>query len=236
MSGLVITELFAGYGRADVLHGISLSVPPGEVAVVLGANGAGKTTLLRAISGLLPNVRGTVTADAATISGADPAYILRSGIAHVPQGRGTFPDLSVEDNLRIGGLTRPKPDVERDLVTWYDRLPKLGERRKQAAGSLSGGEQQMLAVARAFMSRPKYVLLDEPSLGLAPLIVEQLFQTLKTLQAEFHIGMLIVEQNAELALEIASRGFVIDTGRIVDRGPAEVLAQKDSIRRAYLGH
>lgn len=236
MSGLVISDLFAGYGRADVLHGISLSVPAGEVAVVLGANGAGKTTLLRAISGLLSNVRGTVTADRVSVSGADPASILRTGIAHVPQGRGTFPELSVEDNLRIGGLTRPKQEVERDLVSWYERLPKLGERRRQTAGSLSGGEQQMLAVARAFMSNPKYVLLDEPSLGLAPLVVEQLFLTLKALQREFNIGMLFVEQNAELALEIASLGFVIDTGRIVDSGRAEVLAQKDSIRRAYLGH
>jgi branched-chain amino acid transport system ATP-binding protein len=236
VTGLVISDLFAGYGRADVLHGITMAVPPGEVGVVLGANGAGKTTLLRAISGLLSNVRGSVSADDMGFMRANPAAVLRLGIAHVPQGRGTFPEISVEDNLRIGGLTRPKPDVERDLLSWYERLPKLGERRKQAAGSLSGGEQQMLAVARAFMSRPKYVLLDEPSLGLAPLIVEQLFQTLKALQREFNIGMLIVEQNAEIALEIASVGFVIETGRIVDRGPAEALGRKDSVRRAYLGH
>jgi branched-chain amino acid transport system ATP-binding protein len=235
VSGLVVDHLFAGYGRADVLHGISISVPSGQIGVVLGANGAGKTTLLRAISGQMPSLRGSISVDDVEIAGWNPAAVLRRGVAHVPQGRGTFPELSVEDNLRVGGLTRPARDVERDLSLWYERLPRLGERRKQSAGSLSGGEQQMLAVARAFMSHPRYVLLDEPSLGLAPMIVEQLFETLQRLQREFGIGMLIVEQNADLALEIASIGFVMETGRIVDHGTAEVLAGHDSIRRAYLG-
>jgi branched-chain amino acid transport system ATP-binding protein len=235
MSALTIRKLSGGYGRADVLHEIDLSIGSGEIGVVLGANGAGKTTLLRAVSGLLPGVRGDVLVDGTSVKGLPAATILRRGVAHVPQGRGTFPDLTVEDNLRIGGLTRPTAEVESDLPKWYERMPKLGERRSQAAGSLSGGEQQMLAIARAFMSRPRYVLLDEPSLGLAPLITEQLFDTLRALQREFGIGMLIVEQNADLALEIASVGFVIENGRIVDRGPAQVLASQDSVRRAYLG-
>jgi branched-chain amino acid transport system ATP-binding protein len=235
MSGLRITDLRAGYGRADVLGGISLSLDAGEIGVVLGANGAGKTTLLRAISGLLTGVRGSIRVDGTEIAGARPAAVLRAGVAHVPQGRGTFADLTVEENLRIGGLTRPKRQVEQDIEQWYARLPKLGERRRQAAGSLSGGEQQMLAVARAFMSHPRYVLLDEPSLGLAPLIVQQLFGTLRQLQEEYRIGMLIVEQNADLALGIATVGFVIEAGAIVDHGSAAALADQDSIRRAYLG-
>jgi branched-chain amino acid transport system ATP-binding protein len=235
MNALTISGLSAGYGRADVLHDIELSIQSGEIGVVLGANGAGKTTLLRAISGLLPNIRGDILVDGASIKGQAAATVLRRGVAHVPQGRGTFFDLSVEDNLRIGGLSRPAAEVEEDLPKWYVRLPKLSERRKQAAGSLSGGEQQMLAIARAFMARPRYVLLDEPSLGLAPLITEQLFETLSVLQKESGIGMLIVEQNADLALEIASIGFVIENGRIVDRGPASELAGRDSVRRAYLG-
>lgn len=235
MNALTIASLSGGYGRADVLHDIELSIRSGEIGVVLGANGAGKTTLLRAISGLLPNIRGDILVDGASIKGQAAASVLRRGVAHVPQGRGTFFDLSVEDNLRIGGLSRPAAEVEEDLPKWYARLPKLSERRKQAAGSLSGGEQQMLAIARAFMARPRYVLLDEPSLGLAPLITEQLFETLGVLQKESGIGMLIVEQNADLALEIASIGFVIENGRIVDRGPANELAGRDSVRRAYLG-
>jgi branched-chain amino acid transport system ATP-binding protein len=235
MSALTVSRLSAGYGRADVLHDIDLSISSGEIGVVLGANGAGKTTLLRAISGLMTNVRGDILVDGVSIKGLPAATILRRGVAHIPQGRGTFPDLSVEDNLRIGGLSRPVAEVEADLPKWYERLPKLGDRRKQPAGSLSGGEQQMLAIARAFMSRPRYVLLDEPSLGLAPLITEQLFETLRVLQHESRIGMLIVEQNADLALELATIGFVIENGRIVERGPADVLAKQDSVRRAYLG-
>jgi branched-chain amino acid transport system ATP-binding protein len=235
MSGLRITDLRAGYGRADVLGGISLSLDAGAIGVVLGANGAGKTTLLRAVSGLLTGVRGSIRVDGTEIAGARPAAVLRAGVAHVPQGRGTFADLTVEENLRIGGLTRPKRLVEQDIEQWYARLPKLSERRRQAAGSLSGGEQQMLAVARAFMSHPRYVLLDEPSLGLAPLIVQQLFGTLRQLQEEYRIGMLIVEQNADLALGIATVGFVIEAGAIVDHGTAAALADQDSIRRAYLG-
>jgi branched-chain amino acid transport system ATP-binding protein len=235
MNALTIAGLSAGYGRADVLHDIELTIRSGEIGVVLGANGAGKTTLLRAISGLIPNARGDILVDGGSIKGQAAATVLRRGVAHVPQGRGTFFDLSVEDNLRIGGLSRPAAEVEEDLPKWYSRLPKLSERRKQAAGSLSGGEQQMLAIARAFMARPRYVLLDEPSLGLAPLVTEQLFETLSVLQKESGIGMLIVEQNADLALEIASVGFVIENGRIVDRGPASELAGRDSVRRAYLG-
>ena len=232
---LTISNLTASYGKAEVLHGVSLEIPSGEVGVVLGANGAGKTTLLRAISGMLPRVKGEVRFDGESLLGKSSTHILRAGIAHVPQGRGTFPDLTVEDNLRIGALTRARHEVEDDLQRWYDRLPKLGERRRQAAGSLSGGEQQMLAVARAFMAHPSLVLLDEPSLGLAPLVTEQLFATLHELQQESGTGMLVVEQNADLALEIASVGVVLESGTVVDRGSASDLAGSDSIRRAYLG-
>jgi branched-chain amino acid transport system ATP-binding protein len=235
VSALRIRDLTASYGKAEVLHGIGFGLDAAAIGVVLGANGAGKTTLLRALSGLLSRVSGEVEFNGQQILGKSSTFILRAGIAHVPQGRGTFPDLTVEENLRIGGLTRSKVEVQEDLERWYLRLPKLAERRRQAAGSLSGGEQQMLAIARAFMARPSLVLLDEPSLGLAPLVTEQLFQTLHEIHQESGIGMLIVEQNADLALEIASVGVVVESGSIVARGAAQELAGSDSIRRAYLG-
>jgi branched-chain amino acid transport system ATP-binding protein len=235
LSGLVISSLSAGYGDSNVLRDISLDLKAGDVTVVLGANGAGKTTLLRAISGMLKQVRGNIEFDRRQLLGAKPGLILRAGIAHVPQGRGTFFDLTVEENLRVGGLSRPARDIDGDMDIWYQRLPKLGARRKQLAGSLSGGEQQMLAIARAFMAHPRYVLFDEPSLGLAPLVVEQLFELLRTLSRESGIGMLVVEQNADLALEIASQAYVIEAGRIVASGTAVDMANNDAVRRAYLG-
>ena len=235
MRALTVTDLVASYGQGVVLHGVSLSVEAGEVVVVLGVNGAGKTTLLRAITGLMSKIQGTVDVDGVQVQGLSPADILRHGVAHVPQGRGTFASLSVEENLRVGGLTRSKEAVDSDIDRWYERIPWLVNRRGQAAGSLSGGEQQMLAVARAFMSNPKYVLLDEPSLGLAPKIIEQIYDTLREIQQELKIGMLIVEQFADFALEIASAGFVMESGVIVAHGSAKELAHSDSIRQAYLG-
>lgn len=235
MSGLVISNLSAGYGEAAVLRDVSLDLAARDVTVVLGANGAGKTTLLRAISGLLKQVSGSIEFEGRQMLGAKPGLILRAGIAHVPQGRGTFFDLTVEENLRVGGLSRPARDIDGDMDIWYERLPKLGTRRNQLAGSLSGGEQQMLAIARAFMARPRYVLFDEPSLGLAPLVVEQLFDLLGTLSRESGIGMLVVEQNADLALEIATKAYVIEAGRIVASGTSAEMANNDAIRRAYIG-
>jgi branched-chain amino acid transport system ATP-binding protein len=232
---LDVSDLHAGYGPVRVLHGLSFSVASGEVVVILGANGAGKSTTLRAISGLIPS-EGEMRFDGRSMHGRKPEDILRSGIAHVPQGRGTITALSVEDNLRVGAYTRPDGEMKADRDQWYEAFPRLRERRDQQAGSLSGGEQQMLAIARALMARPRLLLLDEPSLGLAPLIVRELFATLAEVQAASGTAMLIVEQNAQLALDIASRAYVLEAGAIAVGGPAEKLRGDESIRRAYLGY
>lgn len=234
MSLLEVTGLVAGYGPVTVLRGLDLFVDEGEIVVVLGANGAGKTTTLRAISGMI-DTQGSVRFAGDEIVGHDPADIVRRGIAHVPQGRGTFPELSVEDNLRAGAFTRRDREVDADIASWYDAYPVLRERHDQPAGSLSGGEQQMLAVARALMSRPQLLLLDEPSLGLAPLVVADLFERFVTLNRESGTTMLLVEQNAQLALGIANRAYVLEAGTIAVSGAAEDLRNDDSIRRAYLG-
>jgi branched-chain amino acid transport system ATP-binding protein len=234
MSLLEMEGVAGGYGQVQVLHGIDLAVEEGHVAVVLGANGAGKTTTLRAISGMI-HVQGDIRFDGASIVGRSPEAVCRMGIAHVPQGRGTFTDLSVDDNMRIGAINRKDGEVESDLATWYDVFPRLGERRRQQAGSMSGGEQQMIAIARALMARPKLVLLDEPSLGLAPLVTQELFRTLTDLNRAEGISMLVVEQNAGLALNLAARGYVLEVGTIVTSGSAAELAGNDDVRRAYLG-
>ncbi|MEQ1786201.1 MAG: ABC transporter ATP-binding protein [Acidimicrobiales bacterium] len=231
---LEVAGLHAGYGPVEVLHGIDLTVAQGEVVVVLGANGAGKTTLMRAISGIIDR-RGSVTLDGENITKASPDKVVRAGLAQVPQGRGTFVDLSVDDNLRIGAYTR-RDDAGADLDRWYEQFPRLHERRTQKAGSLSGGEQQMLAVARALMSRPKLLLCDEPSLGLAPLIVKELFGILARLNEEEGLAVLLVEQNANLAMEIADRAYLLETGGIVASGDAETMRNDDAIRQAYLGY
>jgi branched-chain amino acid transport system ATP-binding protein len=231
---LQVTGLHAGYGPIEVLHGIDLTVGQGEIVVVLGANGAGKTTLMRAISGLLDR-RGSVVLDGHDITRASPDRIVRAGLVQVPQGRGTFVDLSVDDNLRIGAHTRGD-DVGADLERWYDVFPKLSERRTQKAGSLSGGEQQMLAIARALMSRPRLLLCDEPSLGLAPIIVQEVFRILRRLNDEEGLSVLLVEQNANLAMETADRAYLLETGAIVASGDAETLRNDDAIRQAYLGY
>ncbi|MDQ1478824.1 MAG: branched-chain amino acid transport system ATP-binding protein [Actinomycetota bacterium] len=235
MSSLLeVSELRAGYGAVRVLQGIDFSVEAGEVVVILGANGAGKTTTLRAISGMIAATGQAVFAGRPII-GRRPEQIAAAGIAHVPQGRGTIVDLTVDDNLRIGAYLRRDSEIASDIDRWYTTFPRLKERHAQQAGSMSGGEQQMLAIARALMARPKLVLLDEPSLGLAPLITQELFRTLGELNRADGISMLIVEQNAGLALKLASRGYVLETGTIVTSGSAADLAGNDDVRRAYLG-
>lgn len=231
---LEIRGLRAGYGPVEVIRGVDLNVNQGEIVVVLGANGAGKTTLMRAISGMI-RASGSVLLDGAELVGRTAGDIVSRGMAHVPQGRGTFAELTVEDNLRVGAFTRSDREVSADVDRWLTTYPILGERRSQPAGRLSGGEQQMLAVARALMSRPRVLLLDEPSLGLAPLIVEDLFRRFAELNRDQGTTMLIVEQNAELALEIAARAYVVEVGEIVAAGTADELQNNDSIRRAYLG-
>jgi branched-chain amino acid transport system ATP-binding protein len=231
---LAVTGLRAGYGAVRVLTGLDFSVDEGEVVVILGANGAGKTTTLRAISGMI-DAAGQAVFDGRDLIGRRSDQIAQAGIGHVPQGRGTIVDLTVDDNLRVGAYRRRDHDVGRDIERWYDVFPRLGERRGQQAGSMSGGEQQMLAIARAMMARPKLVLFDEPSLGLAPIITQELFRKLGELNREQGVSMLIVEQNAGLALGIARRGYVLETGRIVVSGSADELANNDDVRRAYLG-
>jgi branched-chain amino acid transport system ATP-binding protein len=234
VSLLEVTGLRAGYGAVRVLDGVEFTVDEGEVVVILGANGAGKTTTLRAVSGMI-GAQGRATFDGREILGRRPDQIAQAGIGHVPQGRGTIVDLTVDDNLRAGAYRRRDSEVASDIARWHDIFPRLGDRYDQQAGSMSGGEQQMLAIARAMMARPKLVLLDEPSLGLAPIITQELFRTLSTLNREQGVSMLIVEQNAALALGIARRGYVLETGTIVVSGRADELANNDDVRRAYLG-
>ncbi len=231
---LSVKGLSAGYGPIEVLHELSFDVNDGEIVVILGANGAGKTTTLRALSGVIAR-RGEVTFAGQDITRSTADAIVRLGVAQVPQGRGTFPDLTVEDNLLAGAYTRNDAEIRSDLERWYTIFPRLEERRSQKAGSLSGGEQQMLAIARALMSRPKLLLCDEPSLGLAPIITQGLFATLADLNAELGTAILLVEQNANLALSIATRAYVLEAGRIVVEGEADALIADDSIKRAYLG-
>ncbi len=227
-------NLTASYGQIVVLHEISFEVYENEIAVILGANGAGKTTTIRALSGMVETT-GTITFNNEDISQLESDAIVRKGVAHVPQGRGTFPELTVEDNLRVGAFIRSDKEVENDIHSCYDTYPVLFERRTQSAGSLSGGEQQMLAVSRALMSRPELLLLDEPSLGLAPQIVESLFERFLIMNKDHGTTMLVVEQNAQLALDMADRGYVLEAGEIVVEGAAESLINDEAIIRAYLG-
>ncbi|HUS62079.1 MAG TPA: ABC transporter ATP-binding protein [Acidimicrobiales bacterium] len=236
MTGVLeVRGLHAGYGPVEVLHGIDLGVATGEVVVVLGANGAGKTTMMRAVSGTIAR-RGAVLLDGKDITKTSPDAIVRAGVAQVPQGRGTFVDLTVEDNLRVGAYTRPDDSVADDIARWIELFPRLAERRTQRAGGLSGGEQQMLAVARALMSRPRLLLCDEPSLGLAPIIVQELFAILGRLNRDEGLSILLVEQNANLAMEIANRAYLLETGSIVTSGDADTIRNDDAIRKAYLGY
>ncbi|MGH9211337.1 MAG: ABC transporter ATP-binding protein [Acidimicrobiales bacterium] len=231
---LELHDVSGGYGPVQVLSGIELTVEEGHVVVVLGANGAGKTTTLRAITGMI-RASGDIVFGGEPLLGRRPEMIARRGIAHVPQGRGTFTELSVEDNLRLGANTRRDNDIDADLQRWYEVFPRLGGRRHQEAGSMSGGEQQMLALARAMMARPRLLLLDEPSLGLAPLVTRELFNRLGELNREEGLTVLVVEQNANLALDIGHWGYVLETGRIAVQGSADTLQGDESVRQAYLG-
>jgi branched-chain amino acid transport system ATP-binding protein len=236
MSLLEVKDLHASYRAVQVLYGISLSVEEGGVAVVLGANGAGKTTTLRALTGMV-SCKGSITLEGTELIGKSTEDIVRQRVAHVPQGRGTISQFTVDDNLMAGAYIRKDKDgVKRDLQTVFELFPRLHERRSQAAGSLSGGEQQMLAIGRALMLSPRVLLLDEPSLGLAPLIVRGLFDTLLQINTEFRTTMLIVEQNASLALKIAQHAFVLETGTIVASGDAASMESDEAVRRAYLGY
>jgi branched-chain amino acid transport system ATP-binding protein len=229
-------KLSAGYGQALVLHEIDLRIDPGQVVVVLGANGAGKTTLMRSLAGLLP-FSGDLVVDGADVGNPRPDQMVARGISLVPQGRGTLTALTVHDNLRAGAVgRRERGGVEEDVDRWFTTFPRLAERRDQVAGTLSGGEQQMLAIARALMSRPRLLLCDEISLGLAPRIVQELFGTIAQINADMGTALLLVEQNAALAMDIASYVYLLEVGRVVQEGDAASFRESDSIRRVYLGY
>ncbi len=229
-------ELSAFYGATQVLFAVDLGVEDGGITTLLGANGAGKTTTLRALSGMV-TTRGAIDFEGKGIAGRATEDIVRLGIAHVPQGRGTFSRQTVEENLEIGAMTRrDRKAIAADVERVYGYFPRLKERRRQQAGTLSGGEQQMLAVGRALMLRPRLMLLDEPSFGLAPLIVEELFGILRTMNKNEKVSMLLVEQNAALALDLADHAYLMETGRLVMSGPARDLRDDENIRKAYLGY
>jgi branched-chain amino acid transport system ATP-binding protein len=233
---LEVNGLNAYYGENQALHGIAFGLDSGQIRTLLGANGAGKTTVLRALTGMV-RVAGSIRFDDKAISGWATEDIVRLGIAHVPEGRGTFLRVTVEENLQLGAMSRgDRAGIAADIERVYAHFPRLKERRRQQAGTLSGGEQQMLAVGRALMLRPRLMLLDEPSFGLAPLVVEELFEILRRLNEETGVAMLIVEQNAALALDLAQHAYLLETGRVVMDAPAAVIGADESIRRAYLGY
>ncbi|MEV4173269.1 ABC transporter ATP-binding protein [Nonomuraea sp. NPDC049709] len=236
MTDLVVEDLVAGYGDARVLHGVRFTVREGEICAILGPNGAGKTTLLRALSGMV-KARGKVSLGGTELVGRSPDALARQGIAHVPEGRGTFMSLTVEENLRLGAFVRRgRASVEEDLGRIHTYFPVLKTRLKQTAGSLSGGEQQMLAIGRALMLRPRLLLLDEPSLGLAPLVTRELFRIVQAINAEERTTVVVVEQNAHLALGIAQQAHVLETGRIVLSGTAEDIRADEQVAQSYLGY
>jgi branched-chain amino acid transport system ATP-binding protein len=224
----------ARYGQVQALHGITLQVPEGAIVAVLGANGAGKTTTLRAVSGTVRR-SGTITFDGKPLHGG-PEAVARAGIAHVPEGRGTFTDLTVTENLRLGAYTRRERNLQADIERIAHWFPWIPERRHQQAGTLSGGEQQMLAVARALMAKPRLLMLDEPSLGLAPMIVREIFRIVKELNEQDGLTVLVVEQDARLALDTASHAYVLEVGRVAVAGSSADLERNESVRRSYLGY
>jgi branched-chain amino acid transport system ATP-binding protein len=234
---LEISDLEIAYGRTRVVHGLSMHVNQGEIVALLGANGAGKTSTLRGISNQQVVTSGAIFFDGADIRGVEAPAIAGRGIAHVPEGRGTFGELTVLENLRIGAIRRrDKAEIEHDIEKMVKLFPKLAARTNQAAGNLSGGEQQMLAIARALMMRPKLLLLDEPSFGIAPRITQEIYALLRELRHTEHLTTLVVEQNAELALSVSDRAYVLESGRIVAEGEPAVLLENQSIRQSYLGH
>ena len=236
---LEVTGLSAGYGQVEVLHGLDFQVPKGQVVALIGSNGAGKTTTMRALSGMIRPRAGSIRLNGREIGGLDSHDVARFGLAHSPEGRRVFPTLSVEDNLTLGAFprltgSRPKGDVAADLERAFEMFPRLKERRAQLAGTLSGGEQQMLAMGRALMLRPEILLLDEPSMGLAPKLVEEVFRIIRLLKAE-QVTMLLVEQFAMAALGVADHAYVLENGRIRFQGPAQQMRSDPAVRAAYLG-
>jgi branched-chain amino acid transport system ATP-binding protein len=237
MSGLVVTNLSVAHGAISALRGVDFSVEVGELAAVIGANGAGKTTLLRTLSGLKDANSGSATWKDREILGKRPEDLVRRGISHVSEGKSVIPELTVKENLVLGGIWRGnKADTAKAIEEVVELFPRLGERMEQSANTLSGGERQMLAIGRALVSRPKLLLLDEPSLGLAPLVIEQIFQTIDQLRHKLGLTVLLVEQNAMSALEIADIGVIINLGEVVATGPANELINDPALRAAYLGY
>jgi branched-chain amino acid transport system ATP-binding protein len=233
---LDVRGLHAQYGATKVLHGMDFGVEEGGITTILGANGAGKTTTLRAVCGMV-KTQGEIAFAGTRIDGRATESIVRLGVAHVPDGRGTFVNLSVEENLRLGAYTRrDKAEVALDFDRMYGYFPRLKERRLQQAGTLSGGEQQMLAVSRALMLRPRLLLLDEPSFGLAPRIVQELFEIFRVINKQDRVSMLLVEQNAAQALKLADQAYLLETGRVVISGAADAIRSDEAVRRSYLGY
>jgi branched-chain amino acid transport system ATP-binding protein len=231
---LAISGLHAGYGATEILRGIDLKVNDGEIVAVLGSNGAGKSTLNRALSGVLRPWRGTIRFDGAQIERARPSAIVAHGLIHVPEGRRIFPNMSVRENLDLGCFARARARREQNRARVFGIFPRLAERQSQSAGTLSGGEQQMLAIGRGLMAEPKLLILDEPSLGLSPLLVEELFALIKSINAQ-GIALLLVEQNVVQSLEVAQRAYVLDNGTIVLQGSAADVRNDPNLKRAYLG-
>ncbi len=233
---LEVKGLRAFYGQSEALHGIDFELESGGITALLGANGAGKTTTLRALCNMV-RTSGEVKVDGKSVQGMATEKIVKLGVAHVPEGRGTFTSLSVDENLRIAAYTRGSgPEVQRDREMVLSYFPRLAERIDQQAGTLSGGEQQMLAISRALMLRPRLMLLDEPSFGLAPLIVQEIFRIMRRINQEAGVSMLLVEQNAALALDLASQAYVLETGRIVMSGSSSTVKSDEQIRKSYLGY
>jgi branched-chain amino acid transport system ATP-binding protein len=236
MSLLNVTNLKANYGQVEALHGLAFALEEGSITTLLGANGAGKTTTLRAICGMV-KTSGSALFDGKELIGKSTDFVVRQKIAHVPQGRGTFTRLTVEENLDLGAMTRnDKAEIEKDKAHCFELFPILKKRRTQQAGTLSGGEQQMLAVGRALMLRPRLMLLDEPSFGLAPLIVQELFAILKEINVSQKVSMLLVEQNAKLALDLADTAYLLETGNIVMSGSSELIKNDENVKKIYLGY
>ena len=233
---LSIRNIESFYGPIMAIRGVSLEVREGQIVTVLGANGAGKTTLMKTISGVMDPEKGQIVYQGQNIAGANPDKVVRAGVVHVPEGREVFPLLTVEENLKMGAFTRSDTDgIRRDQDMVFSYFPILAERRNQAAGTLSGGQQQMLAIGRGLMAKPKLMLLDEPSLGLSPLLVKEIFQIIRRLNREQGVTMMLVEQNAKVALEVADYGYVMELGRIVMADTAERLLQSKDVQEFYLG-
>lgn len=233
---LQVQELSVSYGPVRALDGVSLSVPRGQVTAVIGANGAGKSTLMRTLAGLVRPDGGSASLDGRVLTGLSPEDVARAGVSLVPEGRSTIPELTIEENLRLGGLARPKSERAASMAHAFDLFPILAERRHLRAGMLSGGERQQLAIGRALMAKPQCLLLDEPSLGLAPLIVTQILELVQRLARETGIAVLLVEQNAVTALRIATTGVVLSLGTVVKSGDAAAIASDEELRHAYLGY